>query len=230
MNRFQQALAKNKLQLFVSLPANDPELAQAALAEGADGLKVHINVSHRASGNSYGPLSSYEDCFSSIRSMFDGPLGIVPGGSLESVQQGEIHALPGAGIDFVSIYAFHMPTFLLRYPGVSRTFAIDSAFDQRLLEGAASFGVEALEASIVPGEEYGTPLSFADLLKYRWLARHAGLPVIIPSQRKIVPDDVPALIDTGIKVLLIGAVVTGKTTDGIRRSVAELRNEIDRSY
>ncbi|MNP63853.1 hypothetical protein D3C76_1592980 [compost metagenome] len=123
-----------------------------------------------------------------------------------------------------------MPSFLLRFPGVSRTFAIDSTFDQRLLEGAASFGVEALEASIVPGEEYGTPLSFADLLKYRWLARHAGLPVIVPSQRKIVPDDVPALIDTGIKVLLIGAVVTGKTADGIRRSVAELRNEIDRTY
>lgn len=228
MNRFQQSLASDKLQLFVSLPANNPELAKAALAEGADGLKVHINVSHRASGNCFGPLSSYLDVFTHIRSLFDGPLGIVPGGSLESVKQEEIETLPKIGIDFTSIYAFHMPSFLLRFPKLSRTFAIDSGFDLRLVEGARSFGVEALEASVIPGEEYGSPLSFADLLKYRWLVQHTGLPVIVPSQRKIVPADIPALIDTGIKVLLIGAVVTGKDADGIRRAVAELRNELDR--
>lgn len=228
MNRFQQSLASPKLQLYVSLPANDPGLAQAALAEGADGLKVHINVSHRASGSHFGPLSEYREPFARIRSMFDGPLGIVPGGSADSFQEDEIEALPGLGFDFTSIYAFHMPSFLLRFPKLSRTFAIDSGFDLRLLENAGSFGVEALEASVVPGEEYGSPLSFADLLKYRWLVRHSGLPVIVPSQRKIVPADVPALIDSGIRVLLIGAVVTGKDADGIRRAVAELRNEIDR--
>lgn len=228
MNRFQRSLTSDKLQLFVSLPANDPELAKAALEEGADGLKVHINVSHRASGNSFGPLSSCLDVITEIRSLFDGPLGIVPGGSLESVRQDEIEALPELGVDFTSIYAFHMPSFLLRFPRLSRTFAIDSSFDLRLLEGAASFGVEALEASVIPGEEYGTPLSFADLLKYRWLVQHAGLPIIVPSQRKIGSADIPALMDSGIKVLLIGAVVTGNNADGIRRAVAELRNEIDR--
>ncbi|WP_248929256.1 hypothetical protein [Paenibacillus hamazuiensis] len=228
MNRFQQALTREKLQLFVSLPANDAGLAQAALAEGADGLKVHMNVGHRASGSHFGPLSGYLDVFAQIRSLFDGPLGIVPGGSLDSVKPEEIEALPGLGVDFTSIYAFHMPSFLLRYPKLSRTFAIDSGFDLRLLEGAGTFGVEALEASVIPGDEYGTPLSFADLLKYRWLVQHSGLPVIVPSQRKIVPADVPALIDCGIRVLLIGAVVTGKDADGIRRAVAELRNEIDR--
>ncbi|MEK8126440.1 hypothetical protein WMW72_00770 [Paenibacillus filicis] len=228
MNRFQQSLTSDKLQLYVSLPANDPALAEAALAEGADGLKVHINVGHRASGNNFGPLSAYTDTMTHIRSLFDGPLGIVPGGSLDSVREEEIEALPALGVDFTSIYAFHMSSFLLRFPKLSRTFAIDSSFDLRLVEGAGAFGVEALEASVVPGDEYGTSLTFADLLKYRWLVQHSGLPVIVPSQRKIGSADIPALIDSGIKVLLIGAVVTGKDADGIRRAVAELRNAIDR--
>ncbi|OXM16842.1 hypothetical protein [Paenibacillus herberti] len=229
MNRFKQSLTSDKLQLFVSLPANDPVLAQAALAEGADGLKVHINVEHRASGMTFGSLVDNQDAISGIRSLYDGPLGIVPGGSIESVNQEEIEALPELGVDFTSIYAFHMPSFLLRFPKLARTFAIDSSFDPRFLEGAASFGVEALEASIIPGEEYGMPLSFADLLKYRWLVEHTKLPVIVPSQRKIVPADVPALINSGIRVLLIGAVVFGNDADGIRRAVAEMRNAIDRS-
>lgn len=81
MNRLDQALSgKPGLQLFVSLPANDIKLAEAALTAGADGLKVHINVGHRASGNRFGALDSYAGIFKEIRSRFDGPFGIVPGG------------------------------------------------------------------------------------------------------------------------------------------------------
>ncbi|WP_229696057.1 hypothetical protein [Paenibacillus albidus] len=228
LNRLHVALNREKLQLFVSLPENNVKLAAAALAEGADGLKVHINVSHRASGNHFGPLSQYQDPFREIRSLFDGPLGIVPGGSLQEISAVEARLLPETGIDFFSIYAFHMPSFLLRVPGLARTFAIDSEFDTSLIEDCRSFGISALEASIVPGSEYGSPLSFADLLKYRQLVRHSGVPVIVPSQRNITGEDIPALADCGIKVLLIGAIVTGKGEESIRRSVASLRNAMDR--
>ncbi|MED4955915.1 hypothetical protein NYE69_04095 [Paenibacillus sp. FSL R5-0527] len=229
MNRLDQALSgKPGLQLFVSLPANDIKLAEAALTAGADGLKVHINVGHRASGNRFGALDSYAGIFKEIRSRFDGPFGIVPGGSVEEVNPEEITRLPELGIDFYSIYAFHHPSFLLRAPGLARTFAIDSGFDRGIVEGGRAFGVSALEASIVPGNEYGTRLTLADLLHYRWLAAHTGLPVIVPTQRKIAPEDIPALADSGVKVLLVGAVVTGNEAEGIRREVAALRNAIDR--
>ncbi|KIL38935.1 hypothetical protein SD70_23050 [Gordoniibacillus kamchatkensis] len=227
MNRLKKSLQGGKLQLFVSLAANDAALARAALDEGADGLKVHMNVGHRASGNSFGPLADYRDTFREIRSLFDGPLGIVPGGSIEAIRPQEIDELPEIGIDFFSIYAWHMPSFLLKHGKLEATFAIDSGFDVRYVEAAKSFGLEALEASIVPGQEYGTPLSFADLLKYRWLAEKSGLPVIVPSQRRIVPQDVAALKDCGIGALLIGAVATGKTADEIKRTVHAFRNAID---
>lgn len=229
MNRFKTSLNQTKFQLFVSLPENDAGLAKAAIEEGADGLKVHMNVGHRASGTSFGALSEYRETFKEIRSLFHGPLGIVPGGSIEAILPDEIEELPELGIDFYSIYAWHLPSFLLKSGKLSSTFAIDNRFDLRFLEAAKSFSMlEALEASIVPGEEYGSPLSFADLLKYRWLVENAGLPVIVPSQRKIVPQDIPALKDCGIQVLLVGAVAIGKHEDEIRRMVHAFRNAIDR--
>ncbi|WP_079912012.1 hypothetical protein [Paenibacillus sp. 32352] len=229
MNRLKTSLHQTKLQLFVSLPENDARLAKAAIEEGADGLKVHMNVGHRASGTSFGALSEYRDTFREIRSLFHGPLGIVPGGSIEAILPDEIEELPELGIDFYSIYAWHLPSFLLKSGKLASTFAIDNRFDLRFLDAAKSFSMlEALETSIVPGEEYGSPLSFADLLKYRWLVENAGLPVIVPSQRKIVPQDIPALKDCGIQVLLVGAVAIGKHEDEIRRMVHVFRNAIDR--
>lgn len=229
MNRMHRALSSDKLQLFVSLPANDAELARAAVRAGADGLKVHINVDHRASGNRFGPLAEYAETFAEIRSLFEGPLGIVPGGSAEAVQAEEIRALPGMGIDFYSIYAWHLPVYMLKSPGLARTCAVDDRFDLSLLESAAALGIEAIEASIVPGAEYGSPLCLADLLKYRRVAERAKLPVIVPSQRKIGPQDVPGLIDCGVKVLLVGAVAVGTTAESIGRSVSLLREAIDKA-
>lgn len=229
MNRLRQSLQSGKLQLFVSLPANDAKLAEAAVREGADGLKVHLNVAHRASGNSFGSLESYKETFAEIRSLFRGPLGVVPGGSAADVSREEIAALPEAGFDFFSIYAWHLPTFMLEAQGLARTFAIDDKFDLRLLEAAGAFGIDALEASVVPGAEYGTPLTLADLLKYRWLAERSGLPVIVPTQRKVTPDDVPHLIGCGVKALLVGAVSIGSTAESIGRSVSRFREAIDKA-
>ncbi|WNR44848.1 hypothetical protein [Paenibacillus roseipurpureus] len=229
MSRLRTALGKEGLQLLVSLPSNDVELAKAALAEGADGLKVHMNVSHRASGNSFGPLGHYEATFQEIRSLYEGPFGIVPGGAMAEVKRDEIEKLPALGVDFFSIYAHHMSTFLLGAKGLSKTFATDPAFDLKLVEGAKAFGMDALEASIIPGDEYGSPLHFGDLMKYRFLVQHARVPVIVPSQRKLTPEDVPALSECGVKALLIGAVVTGRSKEGIQRAVSAFREAIDRT-
>jgi hypothetical protein len=228
MGKLKEQLKRKKLSLLISLPANDANLAQAALEEGADGLKVHFNVGHRASGNHFGPLEQYEDVFRDIRGKFDGPFGVVPSGSLEGVSREEIEHLAPIGFDFYSIYAHHLPSYMLENNGLDRTFAINETYDFDRVKGAADFGFAALETSIVPGNEYGTPLSFADVLNYRYLARHSGLPIVLPSQRKLVAGDVPVLHDAGISVILLGAIVTGKTEDELRRAVSEFRNAIDR--
>ncbi|WP_342553906.1 hypothetical protein [Paenibacillus sp. FSL R7-0652] len=227
-DRLQALLDQKPLSLIVSLPANDPALARAAKEEGADALKVHYNVGHRASGSHFGPLDEYTEVFDAIRSEFGGPLGVVPSGSIEGTRREDVERLAGMGFDFYSIYAHHLPSFMLRDLGLASTFAINDEYDPSLVAGAAHFGFTALEASIVPGKEYGTPLSFADVLHYRRLVQQAGIPVLVPSQRKLVPEDIPVLHHSGVKAIMLGAIVTGKTEDQLRRAVSNFRNAMDR--
>ncbi|MBH0333222.1 hypothetical protein ABH14_26440 [Brevibacillus brevis] len=227
MNRFRQALEEKPFLLMVSLPQNDETLARAAMEEGADGLKMHINVYHRASGNRFGPLAEYTDFLQTIRSQFAGPIGIVPGGSMEELNPEEIKQFDSLGIDFISIYGHHLPASLLKIEGVASTFAIDDQFDLSRLEAVKHFSMTALEASIIPGSEYGTRLTFADLLTYRSIVEKAGIPIIVPTQRKIVAEDIEALRDTGVRVLLAGAMAIGRTEDEMRLSIHALRNAID---
>ena len=56
--RFVDLMADRKFVLVVSLPSNNLELAKAALEGGADAVKVHCNVWHRASGHTFG---TYEE-------------------------------------------------------------------------------------------------------------------------------------------------------------------------
>ncbi|WP_366291380.1 hypothetical protein [Paenibacillus sp. AN1007] len=228
MDRLQALLDQKPLSLIVSLPANDPALARAAKEEGADALKVHYNVGHRASGSHFGPLDEYTEVFDAIRSEFGGPLGVVPSGSIEGTRREDVERLAGMGFDFYSIYAHHLPSFMLLNLGLASTFAINDEYDPSLVAGAAHFGFTALEASIVPGKEYGTPLSFADVLHYRRLVQQAGIPVLVPSQRKLVPEDIPVLHHSGVKAIMLGAIVTGKTEDQLRRAVSNFRNAMDR--
>jgi len=228
MAKLQQSLEKRHLTLIVSLPANDAALAKAALEEGADGLKVHYNVGHRASGNHFGRLDEYEEVFRGIRAMFEGPFGVVPAGSADGAKREDIERLAPMGFDFYSIYGHHLPSFMLHGTGLEKTFAINEHSDLSLLPSASLYGFTALEASVIPGSEYGTPLTFADVLKYRYLIEHARLPILVPSQRKLVPDDIRALGETGVKAVMLGAIVVGKTEDTLRRAVADIRNAIDR--
>lgn len=124
MGKLKRRLEQSGLSLIISLPANDVRLAKAALEEGADALKVHFNVGHRASGTHFGPLDRYEDTFSEIRAAFDGPFGVVPSGSLEGVSEEEIRRLAPLGFDFYSIYAHHLPSFMLEDHGLDRTLPL----------------------------------------------------------------------------------------------------------
>ena len=83
MTKLKEMIKRNKMSLVISLPENDLSLARAAMEAGADGLKFHINVEHRASRNVFHGLDEYKSMFETLRSEFDGLLGIVLGDSPE---------------------------------------------------------------------------------------------------------------------------------------------------
>ena len=226
MNAFVNLLKKDRPALIMSLPCNDPALSRAAFEEGADVVKVHINVEHRASGTCFGRLAQERTSLEQMLAEAKGPMGLVPGGSLQAAGL-DIHEAAQMGFAFFSTYIHHMPVLCPKLEPAWMA-ACDGSYELWEIEKLAQAGAQVLEASVMPGSEYGQPLSMRDLVRYSAIAARTDLPMVIPTQRFIRPSEVPALWNAGMKGLMIGAVVTGRTEESIRRAVADFRNAIDR--
>ncbi len=234
MTQSQAARTEQMLQsgfrLLVSLPRNEPELARAALDAGADGLKVHIGLEHFASGLSTGSLDQEEDAIRQIVAL-GAPVGIVPGVGEAMADREEMLRLAEIGIDFFDLYATDMPAWMLRMSDCPMSVMIafsDTCWPWALVEDTqGDTRPDLIEASIVAHDDYGTPLTAADVSSYAEIARRAPQPVIVPTQKSVRPDEVGALIDTGVAGLLIGAIVTGAEVDTLAAATEEFRASID---
>lgn len=217
---------KKKMTLIMSLPANDPALARAAWANGADVVKVHINVQHRASKTLFGSFAQEQEALTQILAEAKGPCGLVAGGDLESALH-DYEAAVKAGFSFISLYVRHMPSQILRCPSVYKMAALDPGYTLEEAEDLARIGADVLEASVMQPDTYGDPLSAKEFLQYCALCRHTVLPVVVPTQRHVTAADVPLLHRCGVKGLMMGAVVSGKTEESVAASVAAFRTAID---
>ena len=224
-NDYTHMLEEKPMTLIMSLPANDPAMCRAAFAAGADVVKCHVNLTHRASGNSFGSLREMRDVLLEMLSDRKGPMGIVPGNDPEKVGQ-DLEELLTLPFSFYSLYAHHVPP-CLPGRGPALMAACDGTYSMEEIERMEACGADVLEASIVPGAEYGTRLTMRDLVHYTTIVRHVSIPVVVPTQRRILPEDVPALAKTGIRGLMIGAIVTGRETESVARTVGAFRAAID---
>lgn len=109
--RLEQLLNQSRMALLVSLPQNKLHLAKAAVEEGADGIKFHINVAHYASGNNFNHFEDYVEIFTEVRNTFDGPMGIVIGDDADKISQSEVKKIIECGFDYFSLYLHHVPSF-----------------------------------------------------------------------------------------------------------------------
>jgi hypothetical protein len=203
-------------RLIVSLPENSVELARAAADGGADALKVHLHVKHEASGTQFGSLAEERSNLEAILSL-DLPTGVVPGAGDSLPSRREMDDLAAMGVDFFDLYAHDMPVWLMSFQDMTRTVAIDHTTAWEAVRELANMGFEMIEAAVIPHEGYGRPLSVADLAVYRAIRRATELPIIVPTQRAVHPEDVPALVgDVGVDALMIGAIVTGRDPDSLQ--------------
>ncbi len=220
-----EALLRERPALFVSLPRNEVALAQAALEGGADGLKVHLNVVHHASGTSFGSWAEEEPAIREILAL-GAPVGMVPGTLERTITPREATEIEAAGVDFLDTYIQDMPMMVVETVTTMAIMAALSWRDQRSgwSLGALERRCSLLEASIVHPDGYGDPLAPHDLATYREIAaRWPDLPAIVPTQRKLLPRDIAKVLATGMGGILIGAIVTGKAAEGIRRATDEFR-------
>lgn len=224
--RLIEQLTQAPFTIIVSLPKNDVALAKAALDAGADALKVHIQVEHRASGTRFGSLAEEHASIEAILFISDRPVGLVPGAEHFATPD-ELARAADMGIDFIDAYTHHLPVRSLS-TGLTLMAALDHTFTSS--DAAALHDmpfVHCIEASVVHAEGYGRPLTLADLVNYRQIAYAGPKPVIVPTQRAIAPDDVGRMAEAGVRGVILGAVVTGVTPDGVAAAVRAFRRAVD---
>lgn len=228
MTKNIRVFQKNKFSLLVSLPKNAADFAKAAEDGGAHGIKAHLNVKHRASKTFFGSFAQEKKNIEKIIKTVSCPVGVMPGADVAAPED-EMEMLQEMGISFFDIYIHHAPTFLLKST-LFKMFAIDR-FDTDALrdvhELKALRAIDAVEASIVNPADYGKRLNAQNVAHYSALSRYTKLPVIVPTQKAVRPDEVQILYEAGVKMLMIGAVVTGKEIKGFEQKVRAYRNAID---
>jgi hypothetical protein len=227
------------VQLFVSLPRNDVEMARAAANAGADALKVHMNVRHDASGTAFGSFTVEQAMVRAIIKAVKIPVGLMPGADPANLPSNdELISLHGDGLDFIDIYAHHMPLRFIDLP-----LKLIPAFDHfdGHVEGvyysthmywppeANRNRMYMAEASIFPKDQYGTPFTYADYRRLRIFQEYCDVPLLVPTQKAITPEDAVWLKRTGTGALMIGAIVTGMTADSIAKATAHYRAAIDKA-
>lgn len=223
----KQMFQMKKMTLIVSLPNNKMELVRAAQEAGADGIKFHIQVDHRASGNKFLSLNDYKELFKQARQEFKGAMGLVLGDKIEEVSAVDLNEVKELGFDYYSLYAGHIASSLINQDLIEKTFAIGDSFSIDHLGDCSAFGFEALEVSTVSKEDYGKPLDLSDLLLYRAYADRTSVPIIIPSQKKLVVEDVRTIHQAGAKAIMLGAVVTQDSPESLYQAVSDFRKAID---
>lgn len=223
MSKLLSVLAR-EFTLMVSLPKNSPEMAVAAVKAGAKCIKVHLNCHHHASGTTFGSWEQERSAITEILSAVNIPVGMVTGETVQPSTE-ELHLVQEAGIDFWDLFAKFTPPGHFRLP-MGRMVAVDSSWTPHLIQDFEKLGVQIIEGSIVPKTEYGTPLNLVDLSNYSQLCKASSLPVLIPTQKAIRPDEVSFLRKSGAAGITIGAIVTGIELDTLRAATERFAESI----
>ena len=228
MNKYEELFNKDQFILIVSLPGHGVDWAQAAQDNGADAIKVHTSVKHPASGVQFGSLDEEAKKFEEMRQVLTIPFGVVPGVGVNLGFE-EISKMADLGFDFFDAFISEITPLILTEKRLAPMFCIlpDHTVDQAVYASNLP-RVVCMEADIVRHDGYGKRASIEDIVGYKMLTDALAKPLVVPTQRNLLPEEVPLLADVGVKALMIGAVVTGMTVKGVAETTKKFREVIDK--
>lgn len=225
MQRSEPPLDRRGL-LIVSLPRNDRDLARAAIDGGADLLKVHANVHHRAAGTVFGSLQEEMDRLTAILDL-GMPTGLVVGEE-RMVSHEELPLLQRFA--FLDAYLTYLPLYLYAagvpvVPAIPHDYPADALSFLRALPG------EWAEAALVAPDGYGKPPAAGDLVALARVAELTGRHLIVPTQRAIHPDDLGRYFEVpAVWAVMIGVIVTGMGPSSIQAATQAFRQKLEHLF
>lgn len=211
-----RALTSGEFPVIVSLARHDLDLARAALDAGAFALKTHLNAFHRATGTRFGSFAQERPFFEQLARL-GCPL-LVMAGQETVPTAAEMDALADLGFEGFNVYVDHLQPHLLK-SRLRPMPALSSASTAEDVKRIAAMPGCIIEASIMPFERYRTAMTAEDLERYRAIATAAPVPVIVPSQLALTPEDGEQLRRAGVAAPLLGAIVTGDTAGTARPAI-----------
>lgn len=225
--RFIEMMNQEKLTLVFSSPLNDYKMLRAAWENGAEAVKVHLNVNHHASHTQFKTFAEEKDVLAKILADSPVPVGLVMGGSSADVVR-DLDDILAENFDFCSLYLHHTPLEVYQQKKLTKMSACDYTYSLDDIHALGKNGAEIIETSIVHPDEYGDLLTMKEIITYQQIREQVTIPMLVPSQKKVRVSDLSQLTEVGVNGLMIGAVVTGKTVETVSRSLASFRNGIDR--
>lgn len=217
--KLTKALRGGEFPVIVSLARHDLDLAKAAIGAGAFAIKVHLNAYHRATGTTFGSFVEERPFFEKLAAL--GVPLLVMAGQEKVPSAQEMDALADLGFEGFNIYFSDMQPHLLQSKLRPMPALGEKSTDEDLAKIIAIPGA-MMEASIASFADYGKSLNEKDLARYKEITAKAGIPVIAPSQKRFVADDIPKLKAAGIAAPLLGVVVTGSTPESMEAAVSPI--------
>jgi hypothetical protein len=216
---FYKSLTDGSFPVIVSLARHDIDLAKAALDAGATAIKTHLNAYHRATDRTFGTFTQERPFFEELAKL-GCPLLVMAGQEVVPTAE-EMDALHDLGFQGFNVYIDHLQPHLLQsklrpMPALSATSTPDDVKTIAAIPGCI------VEASIMTFDRYRTAMTADDFARYKAIVDAVDVPVIVPSQLALTPDDARALKDIGIAAPLLGAIVTGDTVESMSKSVAAI--------
>lgn len=208
---FKERLATRKKLLVVSLPENSFEYAKIAVDSGADAVKLHINVQHRATKKIHSTWKNTKEVVKKIHAELDCYIGMVPGAEFMASED-ELSDMKSSGVSFLDVYVDFAPLYLLK-SDLYKILALNHTYQLNTVEGLSAIGADSVEVSIVPPEFYHKNLTAIDLLNYRQILSRSKLPAFVPTEKRIKTTEIQTLFNMGFKGMIIGPVVTGTDID-----------------
>lgn len=218
MLNFHELLSSEKPLLIVSLPENSLDYARAAIDNGADAIKLHVNLKHRVTGQIHTSWKAIKSEVEKIKEL-NCCMGIVPG-TETMASPSEIKEMEDSGFSFFDVYIDYAPLYLLN-SNMAKMLALNYTYELYMVKHLVLIGADAVEISIINPSDYGKPLTLLDITKYKEILSMTKLPAFVPTQKKISSTECERLLEMGFRGIIIGPIVTGVNLRDFSKAVRE---------